>query len=753
MQAAAYELKKKFNLVTRKEMAFDVLFNRRHCLLFMLDKQLCIDYVNPYCSEFLGVDTKPVTGKYLPSWFSSIELISPIKSNETDLSERAITRSTLIMGADAKLYRVHWEWVPIKYKDEILDGYLLIGTVRSFMQSKKQQTEKSLHAKEFVQIDPSLRDHLQQCADHYDHSKIAMAWKNTAGKYVGMNETFLQLFQSSAKHWQNSGQRDISDRQLGLNEEQCQKLAQLDEALLTKSLPSHLTQINYDDDGTQLPLTFQAWPYFNADQQPACLLYLISYEKDSGIDKLSRLDGSLSIKPAEDNDVIENALRTSLEGLTKLMQNTLNTAEQDPVQWRCSLETILIQMNQFKTLLSLPHPKDNESQIVKPIYVKSLLENIAYTSAYSLMLNAIEFSTESILKPGEPIGFLWSQAVIQNVLIALITPCIEILHKGSVTFKCNPRQIDRGKQVFALAMKCTGVNIDNRSIRDVAFEEGLEDPLALMSKKQMPVSSLQWVMAHRLFESMGGYTMMSISDDDAVIFTFCLPSEDYLLAHQVDTEKELPSTIQNNKKKDQGQPSLVEKRVPEKHVKQSEVGTITQFEKVMGEAAARLKKGSNKVATNSKIPRTMADIIQKKKPANENDMSILLVEDNVLHQRVMLTMFDKIPCNMDFSCSAKETRRKFLEKDYDLILLDIGLPDSEGLDLARTLRALEKKYQKTKATFCVVSAHPHLKQLEGAVPKPGEEPLIQTFFTKPFMPFQAQELYKEWKESKEKVSV
>ena len=65
---------------------------------------------------------------------------------------------------------------------------------------------------------------------------------------------------------------------------------------------------------------------------------------------------------------------------------------------------------------------------------------------------------------------------------------------------------------------------------------------------------------------------------------------------------------------------------------------------------------------------------------------ILLVEDD---ERIRMELLDALRASgfdVDVSVQAGHARRA-LERDYDLVLLDLGLPDGDGLDLCRHLRS------------------------------------------------------------------
>lgn len=68
------------------------------------------------------------------------------------------------------------------------------------------------------------------------------------------------------------------------------------------------------------------------------------------------------------------------------------------------------------------------------------------------------------------------------------------------------------------------------------------------------------------------------------------------------------------------------------------------------------------------------------------DLNILLVEDIELNIVVAKAVLEKFGCHVDVAQTGKEAIQKFAQHYYDLIFLDIQLPDMSGFEVARFLR-------------------------------------------------------------------
>lgn len=81
---------------------------------------------------------------------------------------------------------------------------------------------------------------------------------------------------------------------------------------------------------------------------------------------------------------------------------------------------------------------------------------------------------------------------------------------------------------------------------------------------------------------------------------------------------------------------------------------------------------------------------------NSHGLKVLLVEDIEVNVIVARAMLDKFGCEVDVAMTGAEAYEKFAQDSYDLILLDIQLPDTTGFEIARTLRC---KYEQGEVEY------------------------------------------------------
>ena len=128
------------------------------------------------------------------------------------------------------------------------------------------------------------------------------------------------------------------------------------------------------------------------------------------------------------------------------------------------------------------------------------------------------------------------------------------------------------------------------------------------------------------------------------------------------------------------------------------------------------------------VPKGEEYITKEKVHKELKDMKILLVEDNLINQKITLLTLRPLVYSIDTASDGKEALDKFELSDYDLILMDIRMPVMDGLIAAEKIRVLEAN-TNTHIPIIAITANAMLGDKEKCL-SAG----IDDYISKPFHP-------------------
>lgn len=156
--------------------------------------------------------------------------------------------------------------------------------------------------------------------------------------------------------------------------------------------------------------------------------------------------------------------------------------------------------------------------------------------------------------------------------------------------------------------------------------------------------------------------------------------------------------------------------------------------------AAKKYKNDRKIKPLKENPANKNNLL-KEHPSNQNNLRVLLVEDNLINQKVSKMMLEEIGCEVDIADSGKSVFQLLDNHSYNIILMDIGLPDINGLEVTKIIR--EKHYHLKNIPIIALTAHAYDTDRQACLSAGMNDVIV-----KPVMRERLNEILQQWGKTK-----
>jgi len=119
-------------------------------------------------------------------------------------------------------------------------------------------------------------------------------------------------------------------------------------------------------------------------------------------------------------------------------------------------------------------------------------------------------------------------------------------------------------------------------------------------------------------------------------------------------------------------------------------------------------------------------------------IDVLVVEDNMMNQKLISKIFEIWQCNYSFACNGFEAVQKSKEKAYSIILMDIHMPEMDGCESTYIIRQNPSNINAKTPIIALTAAA--LAEEKNRALKSG----MNDFLSKPFSPEQLKNVLTKW---------
>ncbi len=97
-------------------------------------------------------------------------------------------------------------------------------------------------------------------------------------------------------------------------------------------------------------------------------------------------------------------------------------------------------------------------------------------------------------------------------------------------------------------------------------------------------------------------------------------------------------------------------------------------------------------------------VAERKVPAPSPGRRILLAEDNEINQKIVLRMLERVNCHVDLVSNGREAVEAVAANRYDLVLMDVQMPEMDGLAATEAIRRMEGATRHTPIAAMTANA-------------------------------------------------
>ncbi|MDP3757939.1 response regulator, partial [Polaromonas sp.] len=92
-------------------------------------------------------------------------------------------------------------------------------------------------------------------------------------------------------------------------------------------------------------------------------------------------------------------------------------------------------------------------------------------------------------------------------------------------------------------------------------------------------------------------------------------------------------------------------------------------------------------------------------PGTKEELPVLVVEDNLINKNLVMTLLQRGGYSETMAGKGREAVEKFLMHRFCVILMDMQMPDLDGIEATKAIRLLERKQERLRTPIVAMTAN------------------------------------------------